>query len=51
MQHATEWLREQGYDPETILNFENVFRTPKIHQASDENAIEVCLRMWLHDHG
>ncbi len=42
---AAEWLRDRGYDPETILAFE----IPETSQRAtmDANAIDACLRLWL----
>ncbi len=49
--NADEWLKEHGYDPETIMNFESVSVHPKDSPIRDRKAIEVCLRMWMHDQG
>jgi DNA-directed RNA polymerase subunit beta len=49
--NADEWLKEHGYDPETIMNFESVSVHPKESPIRDRKSIEVCLRMWMHDQG
>ena len=49
--NAREWLKEHGYDPDTILNFESVSRLTGDITARDKKAIEVCLRLWMHDQG
>ncbi|MCJ7585843.1 MAG: DNA-directed RNA polymerase subunit beta [Anaerolineales bacterium] len=46
---AKEWLRDHGYDPGTIF-FDQV-PAPSKRSAFDQEAMQVCLRMWLHDHG
>jgi len=46
---AKEWLRDHGYDPGTIF-FDQV-PAPNKRSAFDDEAMRVCLRMWLHDHG
>ena len=48
-----EWLRDHGFDPDQILHF----GSPEERQSSqanpdlDTNAINACLRMWLHARG
>jgi len=45
---AKEWLRDHGYDPGTI--FFDQMPAPNKRSAFDQEAMRVCLRMWLHDH-
>jgi DNA-directed RNA polymerase subunit beta len=44
-----EWLAEepQGYDPDTLLSFEDDDRPLVVRQQADEMARIVCLREWL----
>ncbi len=42
----TEWLREQGYDPDDILLFETEALTVEERARRDEVAFEVSLREW-----
>jgi DNA-directed RNA polymerase subunit beta len=46
-----EWLRDNGYEPDEILSFENadVRGTGKLDR--DHNAVHACLRLWLADLG
>ncbi len=46
-----EWLREKGYDPETLLVFEDDHRMNVDRQQVNEAAVAVCLRLWLTQHG
>jgi DNA-directed RNA polymerase subunit beta len=46
-----EWLRDNGYDPDTILAFEDVYDASLEHEVSDSNAINACLRLWMEDQG
>lgn len=42
-----EWLREKGYDPDTIMLFDNR-NVPLTHREFvDSNALDVSLRMWV----
>jgi DNA-directed RNA polymerase subunit beta len=46
-----EWLREKGRDPDKIIIFEDS-DIPILERSSyDEEAIEVCLRLWIEDMG
>ncbi len=47
-----EWLREKGFDPDTILIFDGESHTPAQKQEADQNAVFACLKLWmeLHDH-
>jgi DNA-directed RNA polymerase subunit beta len=42
-----EWLRDRGYDPDQILVFEDSPLTEAERSERDENAVDVCLRLWL----
>ena len=47
---AKAWLKEKGYVPDDILNFDAIVRennTP----TKNEKAIEVCLSLWLEENG
>ncbi len=46
-----EWLREQGYDPDRILAFEDSERSLAERRQADEEARQVCFRLWLRDQG
>ncbi|MBN1312419.1 MAG: DNA-directed RNA polymerase subunit beta [Anaerolineae bacterium] len=46
----SEWLREKGYAPESVLIFENEVRTTGQRYEIDHQAITVCLRLWLAEH-
>jgi DNA-directed RNA polymerase subunit beta len=46
-----EWLREQGYDPDDVLVFENDPRPMSEQYEADREARIACLRVWLQDHG
>jgi DNA-directed RNA polymerase subunit beta len=45
------WLRERGYDVDTILSFDNVKPGTGLFTENDTRAIEVCLRLWLESEG
>jgi DNA-directed RNA polymerase subunit beta len=46
-----EWLRDNGYEPDDILAFEDV--KPKVPDQVDKDliAVHACLRLWLADQG
>jgi DNA-directed RNA polymerase subunit beta len=46
-----EWLREQGYDPDGLLVFEDDPRPMAQQYEADRRARIACLRVWLQDHG
>ena len=46
-----EWLREQGYEPDSVLVFENDSRGSVDQYEADRQARVACLRIWLQDHG
>jgi len=46
----TEWLREEGYEPESCLSFESI--SPENNEETrNKKAIEICLRIWLEMNG
>ena len=46
-----EWLKERGYDPYTLLAFEDDPRTIVEQDVNDVLAIEACLQLWLEERG
>lgn len=42
-----EWLREQGFDPDSILAFDNQQYTLTTRHHLDHNAVEISLRLWM----
>ena len=46
-----EWLKEKGYQPETMLLFERDVNTVSNHLEIDKNAVTGCLRLWMESHG
>jgi DNA-directed RNA polymerase subunit beta len=47
-----EWLRESGYDPDTVLAFEDDGkRSDESRHEIDRNAQSVCLRLWMEARG
>jgi len=49
--NAREWLKEHGYEPDSVLHFESVSALDGDTSDRDKKAIEVCLRLWMHDQG
>src|SRR5690606_34801578 len=47
---AAEWLRELGYDPEIILNFDNLDLLIQDRVDIDANAVMVSLTLWMKHH-
>lgn len=47
---ACEWLREHGYDPDELLDFESVKPGEAFIRSKDLHTIQVCLRLWLESH-
>ena len=47
---ATAWLREKGFIPEEILDFDAIVRG-KHKAAMNEKAIDICLQLWLEENG
>ncbi|HEY4721535.1 MAG TPA: DNA-directed RNA polymerase subunit beta, partial [Anaerolineae bacterium] len=46
-----EWLREQGFNPDELLIFENDPRPYAVRNQIDLAVVDVCWRLWLHEHG
>ncbi len=46
-----EWLKDQGYDPDDLLVFEEDDRSVVEKSEADSRARAVCLRIWLQDQG
>jgi DNA-directed RNA polymerase subunit beta len=44
---AREWLRKEGYDPDTILHFEDMVIALDKTADQDKRAIMACLRLWM----
>jgi DNA-directed RNA polymerase subunit beta len=42
-----EWLRDQGYNPDEILVFEDDLKPLDVREDADLKAIEACLKLWL----
>jgi DNA-directed RNA polymerase subunit beta len=42
-----EWLRDQGYQPEEVMDFDASLDLKPETEEKDERAILVCLRLWL----
>ena len=45
------WLTQQGYDPATLLSFEDLKPATPEFTENDQRAIDVCLRIWLESEG
>ncbi len=41
-----EWLRDNGYNPDDLLVFEDSDIPARKHSPYDQSAIEACLRLW-----
>ena len=48
---AAEWLRGLELNPDELLVFEDSTVPVLGRQAVDKQVIDVCLRMWMEDHG
>ena len=48
---AAEWLRGLELNPDELLVFEDSAVPVLGRQAVDKQVIDVCLRMWMEDHG
>ncbi|HLD93506.1 MAG TPA: DNA-directed RNA polymerase subunit beta [Anaerolineales bacterium] len=48
---VTEWLKEQGYDPEEILAFSAADASSQARKERGEKAINACARLWLESIG
>ncbi len=49
--YLREWLRDHKFDPDQILIFEDSKDTVAVKHGYDNNAINACYRMWMHDLG
>ncbi|MCE1253673.1 MAG: DNA-directed RNA polymerase subunit beta [Anaerolineae bacterium] len=47
---SSAWLKEQGFTPEALLDFEPVI-TQQSKLSGNDKAIEVCLRLWMEELG
>lgn len=47
----SEWLRDEGYDPDEIIAFEMDEISNDERYDQDTRAIEACLRLWMADLG
>jgi DNA-directed RNA polymerase subunit beta len=45
------WLKENGYEPESLLSFDNLKPATPEFTDNDQKAIDVCLRFWLESEG
>ena len=45
------WLQEKGYDPDSLLVWEDDPRSLEERHAADEKAIQVGLRLWIEHRG
>ena len=46
---VTEWLRDNGFDPASIFTDDMPF--PSQRKSFNENAVNACLKLWLHTFG
>jgi DNA-directed RNA polymerase subunit beta len=46
-----EWLRDEGFNPDEILNFDNRGLSITERRERDNHAIVTCLRLWLTEQG
>jgi DNA-directed RNA polymerase subunit beta len=42
-----EWLRTKGFDPDTILSFDNTNATLSFREEVDHNALKASLTLWI----
>jgi DNA-directed RNA polymerase subunit beta len=49
-QVLTKWLKEKGFKPQDVLQFEDTLATPDA-DARNDKAIDCCLRIWLKKYG
>ena len=46
-----EWLRDQGFDPDQIVEFDSIeFGAPQVTEK-EIKAIDICLRLWMKKNG
>ena len=46
-----EWLRAHEYDPDQVMVFDDSTLPQAGRGPVDLNAVDVCLRLWMEDHG
>ncbi|MHC1771472.1 MAG: DNA-directed RNA polymerase subunit beta [Flexilinea sp.] len=46
-----EWLRDHGFDPDMIVDWENVQPNAPTVLPKDEAAISACLKLWIEEEG
>ena len=46
-----EWLRDKGYEPESLLAFGSVADLEMDTKELDKNAVNACLRLWMESNG
>jgi DNA-directed RNA polymerase subunit beta len=46
-----EWLRARDYDPDQVMVFEDSSLPQAGRAPVDQNAVDVCLRLWMEDRG
>jgi DNA-directed RNA polymerase subunit beta len=46
-----EWLRDHGFDPDTIIIPDNVKVERHLETEINQNAVHACLRLWLTEQG
>jgi DNA-directed RNA polymerase subunit beta len=44
---VSEWLREEGFDPDLILAFEGENTAVTLREERDDAAVEACAKLWL----
>ncbi len=49
--NLNEWLRDKGYDPDSIVSFDDVGANAPAVSSRDKNAVLVGLRLWLEQQG
>jgi len=47
----TEWLKDNGFNPDEILDFQDMEISEHERPEQDERAISACLRLWMVDLG
>ena len=46
-----EWLRDKGFEPDSVLAFDSVDEFKGDSAERDQNAVVVCLRLWMEANG
>ena len=46
-----EWLKDQGFNPDEILDFEDMEISELDREEQDQRAVYACLRLWMLDLG